>query len=359
MDFEQNNDFSGVEPPELPEEAQPPGPEPISVLPAVGPAVVKQPEKRTGWKIFWGVILALSLLANIILFLTLIGVVAVFAVGQEGVFTEEVIREGPRMNKIAVIRLQGIINDEQAHDICKQLERAREDRRVKGIILRVNSPGGTISGSDQIYDEIKEKTDKPVVAFLQSVAASGGYYVSVGCDKIVGEPTVITGSIGVIGGYLVLEKLLEEKLAIRPIIVKSGEKKDWPSSFRDPNDVEIQYLQDKLITPAYQRFLQVVADGRESVLTRDEIRRLADGSIYWAQEALDEKLIDEIGYLDEAIGHVKSLAGIDKAQVVEYRKPFSFAELLNSRSANTLRIDKTMLYELCTPQLLYLWTVRE
>jgi protease-4 len=274
-------------------------------------------------------------------------------------FTEEVIREGPRMTKIAVIRLQGVINDEQAHDMCKQLKRAREDRRIKGIILRVNSPGGTISGSDQIYDEIKEKTDKPVVAFMQSVAASGGYYVSVGCDKIVGEPTVITGSIGVIGGYLVLEKLLEEKLAIRPIIVKSGEKKDWPSSFRDPNDVEIQYLRDKLITPAYKRFLQVVAEGRESVLTPDEVEQLADGSIYWAQEALDEKLIDKIGYLDEAIEQVKLLAGIEKAQVVEYRKPFSFAEFLTSQSGETLKIDKTTLYELCTPQVLYLWTVRE
>jgi len=359
MGFEQNDDFSGQPSAEEPEGRQPQPVEPIPTFPAAGPATPRTPKKGTGWKIFVGIILGLSVLANIVLFLTLIGVVAVFAVGQEGVLTEEVIRDGPRATKIAVVKLQGVINDEQAADVYKQLKRARKDKRVKGIILRVNSPGGTISGSDQIYNEIREKTDKPVVAFMQGVAASGGYYTSVACDKIVAEPTTITGSIGVIGAYLVLEKLLEEKLGIKPIVVKSGEKKDWPSSFRDPNDAEKQYLHDKLITPAYERFVEIVAEGRKESLGLARVRELADGSIYGAQEALDEKLIDKIGYLDEAIEEVKSLAGIEKAQVVEYRKPFSVADFLKSRSGGILKIDKATLYELGTPQLLYLWTVHE
>lgn len=356
MDYEQNNNLSEP-PPEQPEETHPQAPGPIPVTVQAGPTREKKPKKRTGWKIFWGIILALSVLANIVLFLAVVGLAAVFAVGQDGAFIEDVIRDGPGATKIAVIRLEGVINTERAQDVYKQLNRARKDKRVKGLILRVNSPGGTISGSDQIYNEIRERTDKPVVAFMQGVAASGGYYASVACDKIVAEPTVITGSVGVIAGYLVLKDLLEGKLGIQPVIVKSGEKKDWPSSFRPPAEEEIQYLHKKLITPPYNRFVEVVDKGRP-MLTLEDVKRLADGSIYGAREARDEKLIDKIGYLDEAIKQVKSLAGIEEAQVVEYRKPFSFADFLRSQSTSALKIDKTTLYELGTPQLLYLWTIQ-
>ena len=349
MDFEQNNNRT--------EPTEPQPPEPTPNLAQGIPPVTKTPKKRTGWRIFWGIIIGLSVLVNIVLFMMLIGVVAVFATGQKGIFTEEVIQAGPRATKIAVIKVQGIIDDEQAQDVYRQLKTARHDERVKGLIIRVNSPGGAISASDQIYNEIlkyRHQTDKPVVAFMQGIAASGGYYTSVACDKIVAEPTTITGSVGVIMGYLVLQELLEGKLGIQPIIIKSGEKKDWPSSFRQPTEEELQYLEDKVLTPAYERFIQIVADGREA-LTLDDVKRLGDGSIYGAQEALDEKLIDKIGYLDEAIEQVKSLAGIEEARVVEYRKPFSLAGLLSSRSRNILKIDRATLYELSTPQVLYLW----
>jgi protease-4 len=300
-------------------------------------------------------------LANIALFLMMVGMVAVFAArGQRSIFIEEVIQAGPRMTKIAVVDVQGIIDSEQAQDVYKQIKSAREDSRVKGLILRVNSPGGTISGSDQICNEIRKyrrEEDKPVVAFMQGVAASGGYYVSVGCDRIVAEPTVITGSIGVIAGHFVLQGLLEEKLGIQPVIFKSSEKKDWPSSFQPVTEEQRRYIQDRLIDPAYKRFMQVVAEGRGESLTLADVERLADGSIYGAEEALNEKLIDKIGYIDEAVEEVKSLAGIEKAQVIEYRKPFSLAYLLSSRSKSILRIDKSALYELSTPQVLYLWSM--
>jgi protease-4 len=116
-------------------------------------------------------------------------------------------------------------------------------------------------------------------------------------------------------------------------------------------------VQDKLINPAYNRFVQVIAEGRKEVLTLDDVKRLADGSIYCAEEALSEKLIDRIGYIDEAAEEVKSLAGIEKAQIVEYRRAFSLAYLLNSRGGNILKIDKSSLYELSTPQVLYLWSL--
>jgi len=346
MDFEQDDNLS-----------QPAGPP--SGQGAV--QITEMPRKRGGWRIFWGVILAMSVLGNIVLFLMLIGVVAIFATGQRGIFAEEVIQDGPRATKIAVVTVEGIINGKEAQDVYRQLKLARKDKRVKGVIVRVNSPGGTISASDRIYNEIleyRQKTEKPVVAFMQGVAASGGYYTSVACGKIVAEPTALTGSIGVIMGYLVLQELLEGKLGIQPVVIKSGEKKDWPSSFRQPTKEELKYLEDRVLIPAYERFVQVVADGRPS-LTVAEVKKLADGGIYGATEALDEKLIDKTGYLDAAIEEVMSLAEIEEAQVVEYRKPFSLAGLLRSQSGNILKIDRTMLYELSTPQFLYLWTMYE
>lgn len=349
MDFEQNN------------LSEPTGPEPSEPVPGAGQGgpAVKRPSKGIGWKVFFGIILALSIMANIALVLMLIGIVTIFAAGQRGLLTEEVIRKGPARTKIAVISLEGIIHGERAKDVYQQIKAARRDNRVKGLIVRVNSPGGTISGSDQIYKEIlkyREEEKKPVIAFMQGVAASGGYYTSVACEKIIAEPTTITGSIGVITLYFVLQELLEDKLGILPVVVKSGLKKDWPSSFQAPTEEQLQYLQEKLIDPAYERFVQIVSEGRKTSLTADQIRQLADGGIFGAQEALDEKLIDEIGYLDEAIELVKSLAGIEKAQVIEYRKPFSLASFLSYRNRDALKISTDTLYELSTPRILYLWT---
>jgi len=349
MDFEQNDIGAQSTQPEPPEQ---------TARQAVDAPTEEAARKGTGWRIFWGIILVLSIMANFVLFLMLIGVVMLFATGQKRILTEEVIQAGPRSAKIAVIRLEGIIESEQAKSVAKQLKRAQEDKRVKGVIVRVVSPGGTISGSDQIHRAIsqyRDEADKPVVAFMQGVAASGGYYVSVACDHIVAEPTTITGSIGVMFGHFVLEKLLEEKLGIEPVVITAGKRKGWPSMFEPFEQEQQQYIQDKLIDPAFSRFKQVVTEGRPS-LTSADVDRLADGSIYWAKEALDEKLIDQLGYLDDAIERVMSLAGIEKAQVVEYRRPFSWSSFLMMRSRSALEINRTTLYELSTPELLYLWT---
>ncbi|MBW7990741.1 MAG: signal peptide peptidase SppA [Planctomycetes bacterium] len=344
MDFEQNNNQS------IPTEPQPANSN-------YGPSASRR--KGAGWRIFLGIVLALSVMANIALFLMLIGVIAMFATGQRGVLDEEIIREGPARTKIAMISLQGVIYGESSSDIYRQLKVVRKDKHVKAVIVRVNSPGGTVSASDQIYMEIskfRKEENIPVVAFMQGVAASGGYYASVACDQIIAEPTTITGSIGVISWYLVMQELLEDKLGILPVTIKSGRKKDWPSSFRKPEPEEIQYMRDKVITPALERFIEVIAEGRKASLTVEEIRKLADGGIFGAKEALAEKLIDEIGYLDEAIDLAKSLAGIDKAQVVQYRKPFSISDVFSYRKPNILKFDRATLYELGTPQILYLWS---
>jgi protease-4 len=342
MDFEQNNNQT----------------EPIHEN-----TVIEQKSKpaRTGawWRIFLGIILALSILVNIALVFMLIAVVTVFATGQRDTHTEEIIQSGSRRNKIVIIKIEGIIDGLQAKSIRKQLKRARKDSRVKGLIISVNSPGGTISGSDQIYNEIRKYRDesgKPVVAFMQGMAASGGYYASVACDKIIAEQTTITGSIGVIFGHFVIQQLLEEKLGVQPVIIASGSKKSWLSMFKPFEEEQRQYVKERLIDPAYERFVEVVAEGRPS-LNVSEVKEVADGGIYGAKEAKKQKLIDDIGYLDDAIKLVESMAQIDKALVVEYRRPFSLAGFLTLRSKkNILQFDRAMLYDLSTPQLLYLWT---
>ncbi len=332
------------------------GPPPIPVARPLEPR-----RKGSGWKVFWGVVLALSVFANIILFLALVGTVAVFAAGRERMFMEEVIRKGPRTAKIAVVSINGIIDDEQSRGFWQQMKAVAEDKYVKGVIVRVNSPGGTISGSDEIHNEIlkyRAEQGKPVVAFMQGMAASGGYYTSVACERIVAEPTTITGSIGVIMGYLVLEELLEEKLGIQPVIVTGGEKKDWVSSFRAPTEEQLEYIDQRVVRPAYERFVQVVTDGRES-LSAEQVGAVADGGIYTAPQALEEGLIDEIGYMDDAIKAVLTLAGIEEAQVVEYRRLWSFAQMLGAEQKGLLSLSKSDLYELCVPQVMYLWTTFE
>ena len=333
-------------------------PEPIYGLTTGKP--ITQPRKTgSGWRILVGIMLALSVIANFLLFIMLIGAFMFLTTGSRNDLTEEVVREGPMGTKIAIVSIQGVIYDEQAENVYKQLQAAKHDRRVKAVIVQVNSPGGTISASDQIHQEIRnfrENVNKPVIAFMQGVAASGGYYTSVACEKIIAEPTTITGSIGVISSYLVVQELLEDKLGIEPITIKSGPKKDWPSSFRSPSKEEIQYIQDKLIKPALDRFVKIVAEGRKASLTLPEVTLLADGSIYGAQEALDEKLIDKIGYLDDAVDLAKSLAQIDKAQVIRYRRPFSLSSLLSYQAKSTLKLNRNTLYEIGTPEVLYLWS---
>jgi protease-4 len=318
-------------------------------------------KKGTVWKVIWAIATAFSILANIMMFFILIGVVFVFASGasRDRQFVEKIVEDGPRTTRIAIVSVDGIIEERNADEVYRQIKAAREDRTVKGLIIRVNSPGGTLSGSDQIYNEIlKYRTEKkkPVVAFMQGVAASGGYYSSVACETIIAEPTTITGSIGVIMEYLVLQQLLEEKLGIQPVVVKAGDKKDWPSSFQKPTEEQLQYMKERIITPAYERFVKVVIEGRKGVLQEDEIRQLADGSIYWADQAVEKKLIDKIGYLKDAIKEVKSQAGIEKAQVIEYQRPFSLADILAAQAKARPQIDKKLLYELSVPQVLYLWT---
>lgn len=315
--------------------------------------------KSTGWKIFFAIILTFSILANIILFLSLIIIGSVSLAGstKKGSYKENVIQTGPAASKIAIINIEGVIQNEMAKEIAEQLDNAKEDSKVKAVIIRIVSPGGAVGASDRLYYHIskyKKETGNPVVAFMDTLAASGGYYASAACDKIIAEPTAITGSIGVIMGHFVMQELLEMKLGIKPVIVKSGPHKDWPTTFEPVTDEQLAYLNDKLIMPTYERFVSIVAESRKDVLDAQQVRELADGSIYNAPEALNKKLIDQIGYLPDAIELAKSLANLKDAKVVEYEKPFTLESIFG---ANSLlgKFNRNTLYELTTPQMMYLW----
>ena len=154
---------------------------------------------------------------------------------------------------------------------------------------------------------------------------------------------------------IVIRDLLEKKLGIEPVVLKSGPKKDWPSMYSEVTEEQRKYLDEKVIQPAYNRFVELVYQGRKDKLSMDRVRQLADGSIYSAQEAVDNKLIDSIGYFESAVSTAESLASISNAKVVECSRPFSLPMLLSAKKDVMFKIDKEAIHQWQTPELLYIW----
>ena len=371
----QESDIPTAHPPQdnaIPPHRQPAGHNiPDFAMPVYDPAQ-RQQKKGSGWKIFWGIVITLSLLANAVMFIGIIGMVAMGSMIQTGSSSssvednlrEKVLVSGTKNKKIAVINVTGLIDNEMSTWVRKQIERCDGDSSVRGLIVRINSPGGMVSSSDQIHyaiSKFKENSNKPVLCFMQGIAASGGYYSAVACDEIMAEPTVITGSIGVIMNFMVVKELLEEKLGINPITIKSGRRKDWPSMYNETTDEQKAYLNDKIIAPAYERFVELIVEGRKEVLNEQQIRELADGSIFSAPEAKDNNLIDEIGYLDDAVARVQKMANISGAQVVEYEEVFSVWNMLGAeaKAHKQFDIESELLEKIAAPRILYLWDGRE
>lgn len=365
MDYNETNHPEGEEPKPQPR-PEPPREVRYEYIPTVPALREERPEKKKGlsiFRVFWGVVTVLSVLANLVLLLFIIalGASLVGGGGMGETFTENVLREGNLSRVIAVININDVIDPAMSDRIRRQLDAAAENDSVRAVIVRIVSPGGYVSSSDQIYNEItrfRQKTGKPVVAFMQTVAASGGYYSAVACDRILAEPTVITGSIGVIMNHIVVNELLEEKLGISPVVIKSGPKKDWPSYFTPVTDEQMEYLTDKLIQPSFERFIEVIVEGRGEVLSEEEIRQLADGSIYYAQEAFEKELIDGIGYFDDAVTQTEELAQISNAHVVEYQERFTFLDVLGAQQESRLKLDRSTFHKLMAPDLMYLWDGR-
>jgi protease IV len=217
----------------------------------------------------------------------------------------------------------------------------REDEKIAAIIVRVDSPGGGIGPSQEIFRElIKTRKTKKVIASMGSVAASGGYYIAAGAEKIMANPGTITGSIGVIMEYVNLMEVAK-KIGISPVVIKSGEYKDIGSPLRELGDNEKKLLQ-QLVDELHLQFVTDAADARD--ISKEEMATLADGRIYTGQSALNLRLIDRLGNLDDAVQWAGELAGIEGRSVPVYPKesPVSFLRKIVRTLLKDINISGTV-----------------
>ena len=226
--------------------------------------------------------------------------------------------------KVAVIDIRGIISRSDA--TIKLIHTYRDDPSVKAIVVRIDSPGGSVAPVQEIYSEL-EKLEKPIVASMGGSAASGGYYVACAADTIIANPGTLTGSIGVIMQFTRM-KGLYDKVGLEHQVIKSGQFKDTGSPFRTLTEEEQAVLQ-ATVDDVYNQFVDTIAEARSDVLTRAEVVELADGRIFSGKQALDSKLLDQLGNLPDAIKIAGELGGIEgKPKVLRKEKKTSLFEQL-------------------------------
>jgi protease-4 len=288
--------------------------------------------------------------------------------------------EGTFLPKIALVDIEGMLTNARDSSLLgsgentmamaiEKLQKASADPKVKAVVLRINSPGGTVTASDILYREVLNVRDgdparcrpgKPVVAAMMDVAASGGYYIACGADEIVAEPTTVTGSIGVVMlTYNV--KGLFDKIGVETDAIKSGPNKDASSPFRPMKPEERQIFQT-IIEEFYEGFLEVVCRSR-TTLTKEEIAKLADGRVYTGKQALKLGLVDRVGGLEDAVMSAKARAGIDKAKVVMYHRPVGYrGNIYSAAEPIKPEMKQTGLLNIHVPEFLqqqgaflYLW----
>lgn len=249
--------------------------------------------------------------------------------GQEKL-EEVVLVPSPAKEKILMIDVEGLLSSaagtglfsrekNAVSRVFERLELAARDPRVKAVVLRIDTPGGEVTASDIIYHEIlrfKERTGRPVLGLMMGVAASGGYYIASACDVIMAHPSTLTGSIGVISVFPNVESLMA-KVGVKVNVIKSGGNKDSGGPFRSMTEEEKKIFQG-IIDEYYEGFLEVVARNRKDRIPAAELRSIADGRVYTAKQALELKLIDEIGYFDDALARALGLVSLKSAKLVAY-----------------------------------------
>lgn len=273
--------------------------------------------------------------------------------------------------KVLLMEVSGVITSQEGDGfvptpsllagVKEQLTRAAQDDAVKAVVLRINTPGGTVTASDILHHELKTfKANRkiPLVASIMDVGASGGYYIASAADAVLAHPSSVTGSIGVIMLTMNARGLLE-KVGVEATAVTSGPRKDMGSPFR-PMTPEERAIFQGLIDSFYQRFLSVVQEGRPN-LQPDQIKKLADGRIYTGEQAKAAGLVDDIGYLDDAVELAKKKAGVTEARVVMYRRPGEYSNNIYSRLAAPNPLTALGNFDLMAfvrggaPQFMYLW----
>ena len=286
---------------------------------------------------------------------------------------QETTLQGSGDDKVLLVDISGFISDQPSSEafglvekqsmlarVKAELKKAEKDDAVKALVLRINSPGGGVTASDEIYHLIKtyaQEAKVPVVASLGSLAASGGYYIACSADEILAHPTTVTGSIGVIIVGVNIKGLMD-KLGDENPSYTSGPHKDILSPLRGATPEESEIVQG-VLDALYERFVSVVQDNRPN-LDASKLSEITDGRIYAAPEAQAAGLVDGIGRLDDAIAAAKKRAGLSEAQVVTYhrdgaRKESIYSKLPATPSAMQLLPFAASLESAASPQLLYLW----
>jgi protease-4 len=289
---------------------------------------------------------------------------------------EEKVIEGEGESKLLLADITGFISEKEPGGISmvrdkpstvaqmkEILAKAEKDDDIAGVILQINSPGGTVAASDTIYHEIKQFANRkkvPVYACITGLGTSGAYYIAAAADMITAHPAAITGSIGVLLLSFNVEGLFD-KVGIAEKTIKSGAKKDIMSPFR-PSTAEEQIIMQNIIDSFAARFRGVILARKNNRLDEKELQKLADGRIYTADQAFATGLIDRVEYLDDAIKDMKKALGIKEAKVVTYYRPGGYKGSIYSAAApgspsaiNLINIDTGGLEMLSSPQFLYLW----
>ena len=288
---------------------------------------------------------------------------------------EEHTVEGSKGPKILLTDVSGFLSEEGPAPIVvvggttprvpllvrfrEELKKASEDSGIRALVIRINSPGGTVTASDVLFNELdtfRRTARVPVIAVMMDVAASGGYYVALAADTIIAHPTSVTGSIGVILVTMNAEGLMQ-KLGLAASAIKSGERKDMGSPFRALSDDERKIFQS-VIDGLHGQFVAKVVETRKIPI--ETARAIADGRIYTAQQALELKLVDRIGYMGDALAMARRAIGADEARVVVYRRPREHRETYYARAeASASSLDATLTQLSTTvgagPRFLYLW----
>ena len=307
--------------------------------------------KKTGWSRFLTVLFIGSLLLNLFLIYGL----SKYCWGSSGL--KEVLYEkgDSTRKKIALIEVRGVIAGNLTDRILKTIEKVKEDKNVDGVVLVIDSPGGLVADSHEIYDRLKALSkEKPMFVSMRRMAASGGYYIAMGAGEegtIFVEPTTWTGSIGVILPRYDLSQLAE-KFGVKSEPITTGEFKDALNPFKEMSNGEKE-LWKVILDDSFKRFVSVISENRKT-LDEEAVRKLATGQIYTANQALKNGLVDERGYLDDAIEALQEKLGGTKRTVVRYQSPQTLADrLLGSVQSSDPRSEWRDLLELTVPKAMY------
>ncbi|MFQ3631318.1 signal peptide peptidase SppA [Roseiflexus sp.] len=316
--------------------------------PPPAPAAQPAPRKSGTWVIVISIIVGIILACAI---LPLGGMALLLAFDGSGATTavpgskwQEEIISGRGTDRVVVITVSGVIGAEAdglfnvglSHEqLISQIRTAADDPRVKAVVLRIDSPGGSVVASNELYVELKKlrEKNKHLVVSMGSTAASGGYYIAMAGERIYANPDTLTGSLGVIVSLLNYDEAFE-RLGLREYVYKSGDFKDIGSPLRPPTPEE-ETIWTGLVQEAYDGFVDVIVEGRG--MERARVIDLADGRIYTGRQAKALGLIDELGNLEDAIEGAKELAGLSDATIVRYRSFNTLRELLQANLERNLQ----------------------